>query len=223
LFRQLAEQLVVERRVDHHRREQVERERERVGAEAEAVRTDAAVAQRVRHRPGERPSVVVDGGALAAVVLVGAEQFLGELAEHAAPQVEVIRLVPRGVAGRLEDPDGDHLVHAAGVADPRRVPPVQRERRGARRAVMAEGQRAGGDDRRARGRVPRVPDGVAQRRTATWLEFGGGELVRGGAADVDAVEEPAAGEGQVRAFTGQVRVKQPVGAAVLEDGGAGEL
>jgi hypothetical protein len=223
LFRQLAEQLIVERRVDHHRREQVERERERVGAEAEAVRADAAVAQRVRHRPGERPSVVVDGRALAAVVLVGAEQFFGELAEHAPPKVEVIRLIPRGLAGRLEDPDGDHLVYATGVADPRRVPPVQRERRGAHRAVIAEGQRAGGDDRRARGRVPRVPDSVAQRQAPVGLEFGGGELVRRGPADVNAVEEPAPGEGQVRAFTGQVRVKQPVGAAVLEDGGAGEL
>ena len=162
-FCQLAEQLVEQRRVDHHHGEQVKRERQRVGAEAEAVRADAAVAQRVRHRPGERPSVVVDGGALAAVVLVDAEQFLGELAEHAAPQVEVVRLVPRGLAGRLEDPDGDHLVHAAGVADPRRIPPVQRERRGARRAVMAQGQRAGGDGSRACGRVPRVSDGVAQR------------------------------------------------------------
>ena len=79
-FGQFAEQLVEQRRVDHYHREQVQRERERVGAEAEAVRADAAVAQRVRHRPGERPPVVVDGGALAAVVLVHAQQFLGELA-----------------------------------------------------------------------------------------------------------------------------------------------
>jgi hypothetical protein len=48
---QVAEQVVIKRRVDHHHGEQVERERERVGAEAEAVRADAAVFQRVRHLP----------------------------------------------------------------------------------------------------------------------------------------------------------------------------
>jgi len=47
----VAEQVVIKRRVDHHHGQQVERERERVGAQAEAVRADAAVFQRVRHLP----------------------------------------------------------------------------------------------------------------------------------------------------------------------------
>src|SRR5215475_3351427 len=132
---EIAEQVVVERRVDHHHGEQVHGEGERVGAEAEAVGADAAVVPGVRHCPGQRPAVVVDRGGLAAVVFGRAEEFLGELAEHAAPQVEVVALVPPRLAGRLEDAYRDNLVHPARVADQRRVPPVQRERRGARDAV----------------------------------------------------------------------------------------
>ncbi|HEY7265482.1 MAG TPA: hypothetical protein VH589_28865 [Trebonia sp.] len=45
-LRELAEQLVIQRRVDHHHGEQVHRVGERVGAEAEAVRADPAVRQR---------------------------------------------------------------------------------------------------------------------------------------------------------------------------------
>ena len=49
---ELAEQLVVQRRVDHHHRQQVERERERVGTEAEAVGADPPVGERACHRRG---------------------------------------------------------------------------------------------------------------------------------------------------------------------------
>jgi hypothetical protein len=93
-----AEQVVVNSSLDHDRGEQVHRERQRIGAEAEAIGADPAVGARRRHAPGERPAVVVDGRRLAAVVLVRAEQFFRVLAEHAAPQVEVVGLVPRRLA-----------------------------------------------------------------------------------------------------------------------------
>jgi hypothetical protein len=93
-----AEQVVVHRGIDHGHGEQVHRERERIGAEPEAEQPYAAGAKFGRHAPGERPAVIVDRYGLAAVVFVGAEHFLGELAEHAAPQAEVVGQVPRRLA-----------------------------------------------------------------------------------------------------------------------------
>ncbi|WP_300608339.1 hypothetical protein [Trebonia sp.] len=221
-----AEQLVVQRGVDHRHGEQVHRERERVGAKTQAVGADPAVRERVRHRPGERPARVVDRRFLAAVVLVRAEQLLGEFAEHAPPQVEVVGLVPRGLAGRLEDADRDHLHHAAGVPDPRRVPPVQRERRRARRSVVPEQQRGDGHRRRPGAQVARVADGGPQP-----LFPPRGVLVRDRPADVHRVEVTAAGERQAGASAGrgpgrgpgQVGLGQPVDRAILEDGGRREV
>jgi hypothetical protein len=93
-----AEQLVVNRGVDNDHDQQVHRERERIGSQAETVGADAALFARCRHAAGERPSGVVDRRGLAAAILVLAEQFLGVLAEHSPPQVEVVGLVPDGLA-----------------------------------------------------------------------------------------------------------------------------
>jgi hypothetical protein len=222
-----AEQLVVQRGVEHRHGQQVHRERERVGAEPEAVQPDAPVVQPGGHAAGERPAAVVDRRGLAAVVLVLAEHFLGELADHAAPQTEVVGLVPRGLAGRLEDADRDHLDQAARVRDAGGVTPVQREGRRARHPVVAQRQRADRHGGRAGAQVARVADRGAQALFALLAvragQARGGVLVGGRPADVDAVEEPAAGEGEPRAVTGQVGLDQPVGDAVLEDGGLGEI
>jgi hypothetical protein len=157
------------------------------------------------------------------VVLVGAEQFLGVLAEQAAPEAEVVGLVPRGLAGGLEHADRDHLVQAARVADPAGLAVVQRERGGAGHAVVPEGQRAGGQGRRSPGEAEGAAEGGTETAVAARAERGGRVLVAGRAGGVGAVEEAAAPEGQPRSGrAGEVGLEQPVGRPVLEDRGGGE-
>ena len=192
-----AEQLVVGGRVDHRDGEQVHGERQRIDAEPEAVQPDTAGVPLGAHAAGERPAVIVDRRGLAAVIFVRAEQFLGELAEHAAPQVEVVGFVPRGLARRLEDADGHHLDQPARVGDPGGVTVVQREGRRAGYPVMAQRQRADGHGGRAGAQVARVSDRGAQPVLARLTALPGCRVfVRGRAAHVHAVEETAASEGQ---------------------------
>jgi hypothetical protein len=179
------------------------------------------------HGLGQRPGGVVDRRLLAAVVLVRAEELLGVLAEQAAPQAEVVGLVPPRLARRLEDTDGDHLVQPARVADLAGRPVMERERRGACRPVVAQGQRA----RRHRPGAPGEADRAAERgpvgAVAGRDTAPGGDVLKAGLpAGVDPVEEPAAAEGQPRAVAlapaGQVRLDEPVGGPVLEDRRRGE-
>jgi len=113
------------------------------------------------------------------------------------------------------------------VRDAGGVTPVQREGCRARRPVVAQRQRADRHGGRAGAQVARVSDRGTQALRARLASANGqprgGVFVSGRPADVDAVEEPAASEGQPRVAAGQVGLDQPVRDAVLEDGGPGEI
>jgi hypothetical protein len=112
------------------------------------------------------------------------------------------------------------------MADPCGIPEVQRERRGAGGAVIAQRQRADRHRGRARGQVawvaergpPRELAGLwSARLTACGPKPRGGVLMRDGRAHIDPVEEPAAGERQMRVIAGQPGLDRPVDRPVLED------
>ena len=218
--------------VDHRHGEQVGGVGQRVGAQTQAPDADLAAVQCVGQLPGERPGIVVDGRAVAGVVLRAPAELLGELADHAPPQREVVLPVPGRLARGLEHAHRDDLVQAAGVADPGRVPPVQREGGPARPPVQPQGQRADGQVGRAAPQVARVGEALSQagraragraRARRGLAQPCGGVLVCGRLAGVDAVEVPAVGEHQPRGGGGEVRFGQPVGGAVLEHQRGGQL
>jgi hypothetical protein len=188
-----AEQLVEQLRVDHHRRQQVGGEAERIHTQPEIPGTDLAGVQGPGHPPGERFYVGVLGIAA---------KLLGELSDRRQPQVET---------GWLEDPDGHHLVHPAGVPHLGRIAPVQQEL-GPAGPVTTQRQRADGQVGHPPGQVERVTDRRAQHRAA------GRELVRDGLTAINAVEVPPRAEHQ----PGQVHAGQPVRRPVLEDRGPRE-
>lgn len=107
---------------------------------------------------GEGPRVVVDRSAAGVVVFWFPAEFLGEFADQAAPQGEVVTGVPRLVADRLEDTDRQDLIQACGVTDGGAVAAMQRKRRRAGRRVVSEGEGAEGDVDRAASRVAGVAD-----------------------------------------------------------------
>ena len=182
--------------------------------------TCPAASARVR-LVGERPGVVVDRSAVGLVVFGFPAQLLGEFANDAAPQGEVVFGVPRLVAGRLEDADRQDLIHALGVADGGAVAAVQRKRHRACRSVVSQGQRAQGNVHRATCWVAGVADCGPEILRGDLAEFVCGELVRDGIADVGAIEVGTATEHHMRARV-QVCAQEAIRAAVLEDAGRGE-
>jgi hypothetical protein len=71
---------------------------------AAGLNRELTVLPSILESPVERPSIVVDWHALRTVVLGCTKQFLAEFSDYIAPNVEVVELIPRRHARRLNSP-----------------------------------------------------------------------------------------------------------------------
>lgn len=135
--------------------------------------------------------VVVDRCEVGTVLLLPAEQLLVEFAHHIAPQIKVVRLIPRRLVGGLEDADRHHLIKPAGVRDPGRITPMQQESR----TGLSRSDSEGGDGQSSgtASGIGRITDRLPQRPDPARTVFMADRLT-----DIDHVEIVAAREGQCR-------------------------
>ena len=100
---ELAEQLVIQRRVNRDYRQDVGGEGERINSDTQAEGVNLGGVEGSGKLVGEGPGVVVDRSMVGVVVFGVPTQLLGEFADDAAPQGEVVTrcsMVPRPPAGR---------------------------------------------------------------------------------------------------------------------------
>ncbi len=135
---------------------------ERVQADTEAPGLDRSGSQAVIERAERLCRVVVDRRAAAPVVFRVAEQFLGELAQHVAPEVEVAGHVPWRDAGWLEDASRNHMRQAGRERDARGPAAVQEER--VALWASANGERVDARQNGTTGKVEQVADVLAERQ-----------------------------------------------------------